>query len=128
MFELEQDSIIPETKAELLNLLKTKMAIPFHWNICRRCHKVPGYAQWLRATDKDKMEVMAISKRQRAFSNWEPFYISDNREPPFDERLSWEGQSNKRIQVGFLSLLDILYQLIFKQIECLELCHVPVGL
>ena len=45
------------------------------------------------------LHVIHVGKRLKPHEIWEPFYISNNEEPFFDERLSWEGMSDKMEQV-----------------------------
>lgn len=40
------------------------------------------------------------------FDHWEPLYIGTNDEPLYDERLSWEGKSDKMTQAFIMCLLD----------------------
>ena len=103
VFEVRADAEIPSTKTKLKAMLKTKAAIPFHSYVCKRCHLVPNQTLWLNTTDDAKqLSITAVGRRQDDFRYWEPFYISENREPFFDERITWEGMSNKRIQVSTL--------------------------
>ena len=46
-----------------------------------------------------EMQVMRIGKRVEEWEAWEPIYIGTNQEPLYDERMSWEGHSDKRVQV-----------------------------
>lgn len=112
VFEVNKTSSVPESKAELLEMLKDKRAIPFHKNVCKKCHMVPGYEKWLITTNVETMEIIEVAKREDEFASWEPFYISDNREPMFDERVTWEGQSNKRIQNYAMCLLGFEYHVL----------------
>ena len=41
IFEVKENVNPPETKAELLTMLKSGDAIPFHKQVCAKCHKVP---------------------------------------------------------------------------------------
>lgn len=47
------------------------------------------------------MEITTTAKRTGPFMHWEPIYIGTNKEPFYDERLSWEGKSDKMTQVSF---------------------------
>ncbi|XP_075149572.1 beta-1,4-glucuronyltransferase 1-like [Haematobia irritans] len=109
VFEVVSNATIPQTKEELLPMLKAKKAILFHSRICKNCHAVPKYKEWLEANSTDELEISAVAKRQGSFAHWEPFYISNNKEPIFDERVTWEGQSNKRIQNYAMCLLNYDY-------------------
>ncbi len=55
----------------------------------------------------DNLNVFHVAKRTPPYSHWEPIYIGTNKDPLYDERLSWEGRSDKMTQVGnnFLNLL-----------------------
>lgn len=44
--------------------------------------------------------VFHIGKRTGYFVHWEPIYIGTHADPHYDERLSWEGKSDKMTQVG----------------------------
>ena len=41
IFEIKEAASPPETKQELIKMLKTKDAIPFHNRVCPVCHHVP---------------------------------------------------------------------------------------
>lgn len=47
-----------------------------------------------------------MGKRKGEFQRWEPFYIGTQGLPYYDERLTWEGKSNKMTQGYILCLLD----------------------
>ncbi|XP_054742341.1 beta-1,4-glucuronyltransferase 1 isoform X1 [Anastrepha obliqua] len=109
VFEVTKDSSVPEDKTNLVEMLHNKTAIPFHSKICTNCHLVPMHKQWENSTDAQELTVFSQAKREGKFVFWEPFYISDNQEPMFDERVTWEGQSNKRIQGYAMCLLEYDY-------------------
>ncbi|XP_017966347.2 beta-1,4-glucuronyltransferase 1, partial [Drosophila navojoa] len=106
VFEIPENEQVPNDKLELLDLLQKRRAQLFHAKVCASCHKVPGYQRWINRTTPvpDELELFSMTLRQDTFRHWEPFYISDNKEPVFDERVTWEGQSNKRIQVKSLCI------------------------
>lgn len=99
IFEIDETKVHPQNKVELLQLIKEKMAFPFHESICRICHAVPGYEEWLKIEDKNQLGISRVSQRIGPYEHWEPIYIGTNREPYYDERLSWEGTSDKMTQV-----------------------------
>ncbi|XP_067625462.1 beta-1,4-glucuronyltransferase 1 isoform X2 [Eurosta solidaginis] len=109
IFEVTADSIVPENKTHLQQMLRKKKAITFHEKVCVSCHRVPEQNKWVNATDTEELTLFTHSKREDLFKYWEPFYISDNQEPIFDERVTWEGQSNKRIQNYAMCLLGYDY-------------------
>ena len=44
--------------------------------------------------------MFTASKRKGLYSHWEPIYVGTHQEPLYDERLSWEGRSDKMTQVN----------------------------
>ena len=46
------------------------------------------------------MHVFHIGKRNPPYQHWEPIYIGTHEDPLYDERLSWEGRSDKMTQVS----------------------------
>nr|XP_014086254.1 beta-1,4-glucuronyltransferase 1 [Bactrocera oleae]XP_036226933.1 beta-1,4-glucuronyltransferase 1 [Bactrocera oleae]XP_036226934.1 beta-1,4-glucuronyltransferase 1 [Bactrocera oleae]XP_036226935.1 beta-1,4-glucuronyltransferase 1 [Bactrocera oleae] len=109
VFEVTKDSQVPETKTQLVEMLRSHKAIPFHSKICKNCHLVPKHNEWVNSSDTKELFLFSVTKREGKFVYWEPFYISDNQEPIFDERVTWEGQSNKRIQGYAMCLLKYDY-------------------
>ncbi|XP_001356075.2 beta-1,4-glucuronyltransferase 1-like [Drosophila pseudoobscura] len=114
VFEIESGAPIPNDKAELLALYRDGRAQPFHMKMCFSCHTVPGQQDWLNRAPSvtDELRVWSVSLREKDFKYWEPFYVSDNQEPMFDERVTWEGQSNKRIQNYAMCLLGYEYHVL----------------
>nr|XP_053627359.1 beta-1,4-glucuronyltransferase 1-like isoform X1 [Cherax quadricarinatus] len=100
IFEVKEEITPPDTKTQLLYLLRRKKAIPFHTYVCKRCHNVPQAKKWKRTKEKSVMSVFHIAKRKAPFDKWEPIYVGTNAEPLYDERLSWEGKGDKMTQVG----------------------------
>ena len=43
--------------------------------------------------------IFHVGKRVGYFIHWEPIYIGTHADPHYDERLSWEGKSDKMTQV-----------------------------
>ncbi|XP_055907925.1 beta-1,4-glucuronyltransferase 1-like [Eupeodes corollae] len=111
-FEIDKHAKMPETKTELQAYLKNKTAIPFHKKVCSSCHDIPNMANWMTANETEEMDVFVVGKRRLKQVYWEPFYVSDNTEPFFDERVTWEGQKNKRIQGFAMCLLDYEYHVL----------------
>ncbi|XP_034100423.2 beta-1,4-glucuronyltransferase 1 [Drosophila albomicans] len=114
VFEIHEDVMVPNDKNELMQLFHKKKAQLFHAHLCQNCHKVPGYQNWLnqKFNSSDQLKLFSKTLRQDTFKYWEPFYVSDNREPFFDERVTWEGQSNKRIQGYAMCLLGYEYHVL----------------
>ncbi|XP_055853699.1 beta-1,4-glucuronyltransferase 1-like [Episyrphus balteatus] len=111
-FEIDKRAIMPETKTQLQELLRNKTAIPFHKKVCSTCHNIPNMTDWMSASETDQLNVFIVGQRRSKQVIWEPFYVSDNYEPFFDERVTWEGQKNKRIQGYAMCLLDYEYHVL----------------
>lgn len=48
----------------------------------------------------DEMHVFHVGKRSPPYQHWEPIYIGTHQDPLYDERLSWEGRSDKMTQAS----------------------------
>lgn len=106
IFEVDSSSPVPRDKTELQELLRTGKAIPFHKRVCSSCHGVPKSKEWIAANETDDLGVFHIGKRVGYFVHWEPIYIGTHADPHYDERLSWEGKSDKMTQGYSLCVLD----------------------
>ncbi|EAT35985.1 AAEL011900-PA [Aedes aegypti] len=106
IFEVDSSSPVPRDKTELQELLRTGKAIPFHKRVCSSCHGVPKSKEWIAANETDDLGVFHIGKRVGYFVHWEPIYIGTHADPHYDERLSWEGKSDKMTQGYALCVLD----------------------
>ncbi|XP_050714560.1 beta-1,4-glucuronyltransferase 1-like isoform X2 [Eriocheir sinensis] len=112
IFEVQENVTVPETKEELLRMLDTKEAIPFHKYVCPKCHNVPMSKEWMKGPVKPGVNVFHIGKRKPPFSKWEPIYIGTNKDPLYDERLSWEGKSDKMTQMYILCVRDYEFHIL----------------
>nr|XP_045624935.1 beta-1,4-glucuronyltransferase 1-like isoform X2 [Procambarus clarkii] len=112
IFEVKENATAPETKSELQKMLKKGDAIPFHKNVCAKCHNVPMSKEWVAAPVKPGMSVFHVGKRKPPFHKWEPIYIGTNKEPLYDERLSWEGKSDKMTQMYILCVRDYEFHIL----------------
>lgn len=101
LFEVSADQHVPETKTILKEMLSNGTAIPFHKKVCPGCHNVPKSKEWQTARETVGFHVFHIGKRMGNFVHWEPIFIGTNADPLYDERLSWEGKSDKMTQVSF---------------------------
>lgn len=79
-------------------MLANGTAIPFHKHVCPDCHTVPKGNEWIKVSGTPGLHVFHIAKRK---GRWEPIFIGTNRDPYYDERLSWEGRSDKMTQVSY---------------------------
>lgn len=107
IYEIIENEKVPENKTELQNLFKKKKAFLFHGKICPQCHSVPKQSEWIKEEEGKDLDIFSQTKRVGKFQKWEAFYIGTNAEPLFDERLSWEGQSNKMTQVRTLVVNNV---------------------
>ncbi|XP_055600371.1 beta-1,4-glucuronyltransferase 1-like isoform X2 [Uranotaenia lowii] len=106
VFEIQEHLPIPEDKLGLLQMLQRGEAIKFHEKICASCHTVPSYREWLELAKEDRtMDILVTAQRVGDFGWWEPIYVGSKREPPYDERLSWEGKFDKMTQGYIMCLL-----------------------
>jgi beta-1,4-glucuronyltransferase 1 len=106
IFEIEENQTVPNTKTELVKMLKIGTAVSFHKKICRRCHTVPQAVEWSLQKDAATMEVFHIGKRTGKFYSWEPIFIGTSSDPMYDERLSWDGRRDKMPQGYIMCALD----------------------
>lgn len=52
IFEIEKGHPLPETKKDLLDLMKKDVVIPFHKRYCPLCHAIPGAEEWVKSSSK----------------------------------------------------------------------------
>ncbi|KAL7632151.1 UNVERIFIED_CONTAM: hypothetical protein RMT77_017525 [Armadillidium vulgare] len=107
IFEVKRGLHPPGLKATLVRMLKRRSAIPFHKFVCPQCHLVPGLREWPNTnTSADTLSVLTVAKRHPPYNRWEPIYVGTNLEPLYDERLTWEGRSDKMTQMYVMCILD----------------------
>lgn len=107
IFEVDANFTVPKDKTELQEMLRTNKAIPFHKRVCASCHNVPKAKEWMAANETDDLGVFHVGKRNGVYVHWEPIYIGTNADPHYDERLSWEGKSDKMTQVSIWRLMGV---------------------
>jgi hypothetical protein len=113
IFEVEASvTALPHDKLELLYMLNNKSAIPFHKYVCSDCHRIPKAKEWLTSPVKPGINVFHIGKRLKPFHHWEPIYIGTKFDPMYDERLTWEGRSDKMTQGYVLCVLDYEFHIL----------------
>ena len=104
---------LPVTKEELLPLIKNQTVVVFHKSMCKECHSFPGMEEWMKEESvKPGMGVTAVGRRTKPFHHWEPIHIGTNQEPLFDERLTWEGRSDKMVQSFKMCLLGYQFHVL----------------
>lgn len=107
LFEIKKGCRPPGTKRQLVAMVANKEAIFFHKWTCDACQHFPKREEWLKVLPPDNtLDVFHVAKRHKPRGSWEPIYIGTNDEPPYDERLTWEGKRDKMSQMYELCLLD----------------------
>ena len=107
IFEVKSGLRPPGTKTALLRMLKRGSAVPFHKFVCPLCHLIPGIRDWASDggnSSSDSLSVVTVAKRYPPYNRWEPIYVGTHLEPLYEERLSWEGRSDKMTQVSICFL------------------------
>lgn len=102
LFEVSANQPIPENKTQLKEMLVNGTALPFHKKLCPSCHNVPKAKEWQNANETQGLHIFHVGKRNGPFIHWEPIYIGTHADPLYDERLSWEGKSDKMTQVSYV--------------------------
>ena len=112
VFEVAKNKDLPNSKSELLKMLKNKEAFWFHEKICPHCHRIPNSKEWLQDQNLDELSVAVSVKRTGNFHHWEPIHIGTNADPWYDERLSWEGRSDKMTHAYILCLMNYSFNIL----------------
>lgn len=99
IFEIAANQTIPDNKTQLREMLKAGTALPFHKKLCPSCHGVPKSKEWQDKEESEGLHVFHVGKRNGRYVHWEPIFIGTYADPLYDERLSWEGKSDKMTQV-----------------------------
>ncbi|OXA60519.1 hypothetical protein Fcan01_05539 [Folsomia candida] len=73
----------PRNKADLLKLLHSYQARPYHFELCWKCQVHSDYESWGHEAGKD--DELSVMYEVLWKDPWEPFFISDNTVPLFDE-------------------------------------------
>jgi hypothetical protein len=106
LFEVSANQQVPDSKTKLKEMLANGTAVPFHKKLCPGCHSVPKAKEWQTANETENLRVFHVGKRNGKFIHWEPIFIGTHADPLYDERLSWEGKSDKMTQGYALCVLD----------------------
>ncbi|ERL91117.1 hypothetical protein D910_08458, partial [Dendroctonus ponderosae] len=114
LFEVSANSTVPESKTMLKDMLGNGImgfafagtALPFHKKLCPGCHNIPKAKEWQLAPVSENLHVFHVGKRNGRFVHWEPIFIGTHNDPLYDERLSWEGKSDKMTQGYALCVLN----------------------
>jgi len=113
IFEVMANVSVPSSKPELQKLLKSGEAVPFHMEICAVCHRGPKLEEWINATVvTEGLNVFNVGHRSQPDNMWEPIFIGTVEDPPYDERLTWEGQRDKMTQAYAMCVLDYEFHIL----------------
>nr|XP_027199019.1 beta-1,4-glucuronyltransferase 1-like [Dermatophagoides pteronyssinus] len=94
------DQIIPTDKINLIHAIEQRYVRPFYIELCWKCHKYTEYEAWLHSHrlvnysspnssyNDDKLQILY---QVQWHDPWEPFYISRNNVPFYDERFRQYG-------------------------------------
>ena len=82
---------IPADKRQLLDRVRKQEARPFYMELCWKCQKVTGYAAWEAHDDTSPLLRLSTLHRVQWRDPWEPFFISRNDVPLYDERFTQYG-------------------------------------
>ncbi|XP_066251108.1 beta-1,4-glucuronyltransferase 1-like isoform X2 [Euwallacea similis] len=106
IFEILEDQVVPENKNALIDMLEKETAIIFHQSVCPECHTVIDSDIWVKTEETEGLNVFSAGKRTDKYVVWEPFFVCTQQTPLWDERLTWEGQSNKMVQAYTLCVMN----------------------
>lgn len=108
-----RDKKIPDSKEELAQLYENVQAHLINTESCPNCDILPDYLKWLNYTSNntEAMEIFDRQFRDESHKHWQPYYISNNREPFFDDRVSSLGRYNRRVQSFAMCLTGYEYYL-----------------
>ena len=82
------DTEIPGDKNCLLDMITMAKARQFYVEVCKKCQKYTEYETWEKEGTREKL---AILYQVTWKDPWEPFYISRNTAPMYDERFRQYG-------------------------------------
>ncbi|KAF6211820.1 hypothetical protein GE061_012335 [Apolygus lucorum] len=87
-FESKENVVPPLNKGQLLSLVETGEVRPFYSQLCSKCQAPTNYDAWLNEPAGAEMATMFDMIWR---DPWEPFYISSNNVPLYDERFKQYG-------------------------------------
>lgn len=99
-FEAKESVEVPKDKTGLLQLLDTMQVRPFYFELCWKCQKHTDYDAWQREPISPQLNVIFEVLWK---DPWEPFYVSRNTVPFYDERFKQYG-FNRISQVSALGV------------------------
>lgn len=123
---IDEDELIPLSKAELISGIEKRNIRPFYIELCWKCQKYTDYEAWIHASSwanyssPDKIDILF---EVMWHDPWEPFYISKNNVPTYDERFRQYG-FNRISQVCYIGML---IKKTFFQLESFQVCELNVA-
>ncbi|XP_017108665.2 beta-1,4-glucuronyltransferase 1 isoform X1 [Drosophila bipectinata] len=113
IFEVRANETMPKTKPELQKMLRSGGAVLFHENICAECHQGPKLEEWINEpVASQDLNVFNVGYRLEPHELWEPIFIGTVDDPPYDERLSWEGRRDKMTQAYAMCVLGYEFHIL----------------
>ncbi|KAH8234020.1 hypothetical protein KR032_010952 [Drosophila birchii] len=114
IFEVKNYTSIPNTKLQLQEQFADGEAVPFHLKICDVCHSGPKLNEWMgaRVENSKHLSVFNVGQRSSPYALWEPVFIGTIRDPPYDDRLSWEGRRDKMTQAYAMCVLNYTFHIL----------------
>ncbi len=117
-FEAEQlPPHFPQNKAELIVGIEQRLIRPFYIELCWKCQKWTDYEAWLHASSLINTSEHRVDILFEVFWHdpWEPFYISANSVPMYDERFRQYGfnrisqvRRQNSLRVHFVNTTDLI--------------------
>ncbi|XP_060711323.1 beta-1,4-glucuronyltransferase 1 [Hemiscyllium ocellatum] len=97
--EMRHTRRLPQHKAELQQLYQVAEVRPFYAELCPRCQAPTNYSRWINlpaaatatTSTSSTGPALRVAYTQEWTDPWEPFYISRNTVPPYDERFEQYG-------------------------------------
>lgn len=101
---IDEDELIPGDKSDLILGIEQQTIRPFYIELCWKCQKYTDYEAWLHSStlinSTEHETRIDILFEILWHDPWEPFYISSNDVPLYDERFRQYG-FNRISQVNF---------------------------
>ncbi|KAH8403038.1 hypothetical protein KR222_003489 [Zaprionus bogoriensis] len=113
-FQINDKEPLPGNKLELMELYNSLRAHLFYTKNCPSCNIVPDYLNWLNWMENvtGEMSLMRKTRHEGHLKDWEPFYVSDNLEPLYDDRVIGYDQYIRKLQNFAMCLMGYEYYLL----------------
>ncbi|ODN01168.1 Beta-1,4-glucuronyltransferase 1 [Orchesella cincta] len=101
-FELEETQPFPKTKRELIACYESGAARQFHGKYYSTAHNATNFPLWASTNLEDGPVTLSHNVTSSQTFLYEPFYVSSDLIPPFDERfLGYGFTRNSQFQAAF---------------------------